>query len=146
MNKGGGREGRGLVWFDRFLGRPDRQSAGGGSRPLAFGSLTHARGRDILICDGKGQFLASSERVLCGAEKANSYNSWEFLRWVLLANFIAWPLAYGAGRLSSRFGRGRGPGLGHGRIFGLEDRLSRSGEGFAARIAARKKRRQLPKR
>ena len=42
-------EGKGLVWFDRFLGRPDRPSAGGGSRPLALGSLTHASGRDILI-------------------------------------------------------------------------------------------------
>ena len=49
MNSGGGQEGRGLVWLDRFLGRPDRQSASGGSRPLALGSLTHARGRDILI-------------------------------------------------------------------------------------------------
>ncbi len=49
MNSGRGQEGRGPDWFDRFLGRPDRQSAGGGSRPLAFGSLIHASGRDILI-------------------------------------------------------------------------------------------------
>jgi hypothetical protein len=49
MNSGGGQEGRGLVWFGRFLGRPDRPSAGGGSRPLALGSLTHASGRDIVI-------------------------------------------------------------------------------------------------
>jgi hypothetical protein len=47
MNSGGGQEGRGLVWLDRFFGRPDRQSSGGGSCPLALGSLTHASGRDI---------------------------------------------------------------------------------------------------
>ena len=73
MNSGGGQEGRGLVWFDRFLGRPDRPSAGGGSRPLALGSLTHASGRDILILRGEGLILSPRPSDPCRANKGISY-------------------------------------------------------------------------
>ena len=39
MNSGGGQAGRGLVWFDRFPGRPDRPSARLVPRPAGSRAL-----------------------------------------------------------------------------------------------------------